>query len=178
MKKSKNIKSILFLILCVCGIQSLSAKSSCPFDMPEVKQPVIPDYTVSIVDFGGVGDGGTMNTESFAKAMKHLAQKGGGKLVVPAGIWLTGPIQFENCTELHVEQGALVLFTTDFDAYPLVSSIYEGNTAQKKMAPLWAYEKHDVAITGAGAFDAQGQAWRPSKKSKFTESQWKELTSG
>ena len=159
MKKTDFTQLILLFIMCVCGTLSIKAQGSCPFYMPDVKQPVIPDYTISILDFGGVGDGGTMNTESFAKAMKHLAQKGGGKLVVPAGIWLTGPIQFENCTELHVEQGALVLFTTDFDEYPIVTSIYEGNTAQKKMSPLWAYEKHDVAITGTGAFDAQGQAW-------------------
>ena len=81
-----------------------------PFDMPAVEQPRIPAYTVSITQFGGVADGATLNTEAFGKAMKHLAEKGGGKLVVPAGIWLTGPIQFENNTELHVEQGALVLF--------------------------------------------------------------------
>ena len=178
MKKTIFIQFFLLSILCLCSTQYLNAKGSCPFNMPDVKLPIIPNYTVSILDFGGVGDGGTINTESFSQAMKHLAQKGGGKLVVPAGIWLTGPIQFENCTELHVEQGALILFTTEFDAYPLVTSVYEGNTAQKKMSPLWAYEKHDVAITGTGAFDAQGQAWRPSKKSKFTESQWKELTSG
>lgn len=178
MKKPNIIFSFLFLLICVCSPFSLIAKGAYPFNMPDVKQPVIPNYTVVISDFGGVGDGVTLNTEAFSKAMKHLAEKGGGKLVVPSGIWFTGPIQFENCTELHVERGALVLFTTDFEAYPPVSTVYEGNVAQKKMAPLWAYEKHDVAITGPGAFDAQGQAWRPSKKGKFTESQWKALTSG
>lgn len=158
--------------------QSVCAKGDYPFDMPEVALPQIPDYIVNIKDFGGIGDGGSMNTAAFDKAMRHLANKGGGKLVVPAGIWLTGPIQFQNHTELHVEQGALVLFTTDFDAYPTVKTVYEGNMIQKKMAPLWAYEKTDVAITGTGAFDAQGQAWRPSKKGKFTLAQWSELTSG
>ncbi len=178
MNKNKIIKTILVLVAMLFGLQASNAKDRYPFNMPEVKLPQIPDYTVNVRDFGGVNDGGTLNTEAFAKAMRHLASKGGGKLVVPAGIWLTGPIQFENNTELHVELGALVLFTTDFDAYPLVSTIYEGNSIQKKMSPLWALGKHDVAITGQGAFDAQGQAWRPSKKGKFTESQWKALTSG
>ncbi len=172
-------RGALLLLSFLCFTQAFAfTPGQIPFDMPAVEQPRIPAYTVSITQFGGVPDGGTLNTEAFSKAMKHLAEKGGGKLVVPAGIWLTGPIQFENNTELHVEQGALVLFTTDFDAYPQVKTIYEGNTSQKKMAPLWAYEKHDVAITGPGAFDGQGEYWRPSKKGKFTENQWKTLTSG
>ena len=63
------------------GVQSVKADGGCPFEMPEVKLPEIPSYTVNIKDFGGVGDGGTVNTEAFAKAMKHLDSKGGGKLV-------------------------------------------------------------------------------------------------
>ncbi len=175
----QRILFFFFLIVTeLCGAQCVNAKMVCPFDMPEVHMPKIPQYSINIKDFGGVGDGGTLNTNAFANAMRHLDSKGGGRLVVPAGIWLTGPIQFENCTELHVEQGALVLFTTDFDAYTEMSTVYEGNSLHKKMAPLWAFGKHDVAITGPGAFDGQGQAWRPSKKGKFTETQWKELTSG
>ena len=149
-----------------------------PFKMPKVALPNIPDNTVNLCDFGAVGDGGTLCTTAFAKAMSALKEKKGGRLIVPAGIWLTGPIQFEDNVDLHLEQGALVLFTTDYDAYPEVSTIYEGNTSNRKMAPLWAYKKHDVAITGTGAIDAQGQYWRPSKKGKFTANQWKELTSG
>lgn len=154
------------------------ASNDVPFNMPQVALPDIPDRTVNLKDFGATGDGGTLCTEAFAKAMKALSAQGGGRLIVPAGIWFTGPIQFENNTELHLEQGALILFTTDYDAYPEVETVYEGNTAKKKMSPLWAYEKHDVAITGYGAIDAQGQFWRPSKRGKFTDAQWKELTSG
>lgn len=148
----------------------------CPFDMPEVARPSIPNYEVRITDFGGVADGTTLNTEAFARAMKHLAEQGGGRLTVPAGIWLTGPIQFESNVDLHVESGSLVLFTTDYDAYPEVTTIYEGNTSTRKMAPLYALDKENIAITGLGTFDGQGQAWRPAKRMKFTESQWKELT--
>ena len=57
-----------------------------PFDMPRVQRPVIPDYTVDLTDFGAVGDGVTLNTDAFAQAMKHLSDKGGGHLVVPAGL--------------------------------------------------------------------------------------------
>lgn len=170
-------KLLLLLTICLSAI-SAKAEEKVPFNMPEVSKPRIPDYTVSVETFGAKNDGSTLCTEAFAKAMKHLAGKGGGRLVVPAGIWLTGPIQFESNTELHVENGALVVFTTDYDAYPEISVVWEGNTATKKMSPLWAYEKHDVAITGKGAFDGLGEAWRPSKQGKFTSAQWKKLTSG
>ena len=173
------MKKILFyLAVSLFSLTSTVTTAQVPFDMPEVAQPKIPAYEVALTDFGAVGDGQTLCTEAFSKAMKHLASKGGGRLVVPEGLWLTGPIQFESCTELHLDRGALVIFTTDYDEYPFVKSIYEGNTAHKKMSPLWAYEKHDVAITGFGAFDGMGEAWRPSKKMKFTENQWKKLTSG
>lgn len=166
---------MLAMALCVAGI---GLYAQLPFAMPDVAKPNIPSNTVNITAFGAKGDGTVLCTEAFTKAMKALSAKGGGRLVVPAGIWLTGPIQFESCVELHVERGALVLFTTDYDAYPYTETVYEGKKARKKMSPLWAYEKHDVAITGHGTFDAQGQAWRPSKKMKFTAAQWKELTSG
>lgn len=157
---------------------SVSKDGNIPFCMPEVQKPRIPGYAVNISDFGACNDGTTLCTEAFSKAMKHLREKGGGRLVVPAGLWLTGPIQFESGVELHVERGALIVFTKDYDAYPDVEVIFEGNTSQKKMSPLWAFEKHDIAITGAGGFDGLGEAWRPSKRGKFTESQWSKLTSG
>ena len=158
------MRKIFFcLAVSLFSLASIVATAQVPFDMPEVAQPKIPAYEVALTDFGAVGDGQTLCTEAFSKAMKHLASKGGGRLVVPEGLWLTGPIQFESCTELHLDRGALVIFTTDYDEYPFVKSIYEGNTAHKKMSPLWAYEKHDVAITGFGAFDGTGEAWRQRK---------------
>jgi len=171
-------KQLLTLVSLLIAMTSANAADKCPFEMPDVALPNIPDTRVSLTDFGAVGNGGTLCTEAFNNAMKDLAKRGGGHLDVPAGIWLTGPIQFESNIDLHVENGALVLFTTDFDAYPEVESIYEGNKSVRKMSPLWAYEKHDIAITGHGTFDGQGEHWRPSKKGKFTSTQWKELTSG
>ena len=82
-----------------------------PINQPQVSAPVIPAYEIKITDFGGVNDGVTLNTEAFAKAMAHLASKGGGRLVVPEGIWYTGPIAFVNNVALNLERGALVLFS-------------------------------------------------------------------
>lgn len=171
-------KTLLSLITALLTNYTLSATDKCPFSMPDVARPIIPDRQVNLTDFGATGDGGSLCTQAFSQAMKTLAKQGGGRLIVPAGIWLTGPIEFESNCELHVETGALVLFTKDFDAYPMVEAVYEGKKSNRKMSPLWAYEKHDIAITGRGSFDGQGQYWRPSKKGKFTSAQWKELTSG
>ena len=81
-----------------------------PFAMPEVSAPVIPDYEVKLTDFGAVGDGVTLNTEAFAKAIDALSKKGGGKLVVPQGVWHTGPIVLKSNIELNLKAGAVILF--------------------------------------------------------------------
>lgn len=160
------------LILAALAVMTLASWAGSPRSVGEKKPEV------NITSFGAVGDGHTLCTEAFARAMRQLAAEGGGRLTVPAGTWLTGPIQFESGVELHVERGALVLFTTDYDAYPEVRTVYEGITKTKRMSPLWAYEKRDVSITGPGTFDGQGQAWRPVKQMKLTESAWSALTKG
>lgn len=149
--------------------------SNLPFEMPEIARPVIPAYTVNIADFGGVPDGRTKNTDVFAAAIHHLADKGGGRLVVPAGIWYTGPIAFESNIELHLETGALVLFSDDLADYPLVKTSFEGLNTRRCMSPLSAIGKENIAITGHGTFNGNGQHWRPVKKGKMTEGQWKNL---
>ena len=58
-----------------------------PFPMPEISVPVIPAYTVNLKTFGAVGDGITLNTQAFEKAIAALSKKGGGHLVVPQGVW-------------------------------------------------------------------------------------------
>lgn len=148
---------------------------SLPLKLKPVNTPSIPDYKINIKDFGGVNDGLSLNTDAFAKAMTHLAQKGGGCLVVPEGIWYTGPICFENNVELHVERGALVLFSENLADYPTVKSDWEGISTYRATSPLTARGKHDIVISGEGTFNGNGQNWRPVKKMKLTESQWNNL---
>lgn len=151
-----------------------SMYESVPFEMSLVHRPVIPAYQVSITDFGAVGDGHAKNTEAFAAAMRHLAEKGGGKIIVPAGIWYTGPIEFESNVELHLADGALILFSSDRSDYPLIDGFFEGNSAKRCKSPLSASGKENIAITGNGTINGNGNHWRPVKKGKMTDSQWKE----
>lgn len=146
-----------------------------PFDMPKISRPIFDNYQVAITEFGGVGDGVTDNTESFAKAMKEISQRGGGHLIVPRGVWCTGPISFENNIDLHLVDGAVILFTENYDAYPIVDTYFEGLKTKRCMSPLNAEGKNNIAITGFGTIDGNGDAWRWVKKGKLTGSQWKAL---
>ncbi|WP_240941499.1 glycoside hydrolase family 28 protein [Paenibacillus sp. HB172176] len=145
------------------------------FVMPETELPSIPDLAVSIRDFGAIGDGIHDNTKAIHDAIEHITALGGGKVLIPAGVWLTGPIQFQNRLELSAEQGALVLFSKSFDDYPLIKSYYEGSRAVRCKSPLDAEGLEHIAITGGGIFDGGGDAWRPVKKMKMTERHWEEL---
>ena len=155
-----------------------TAYNDLPFEMRAVAEPKIPDYEVRLTDFGGVADGTTMNTEAFRKAIAALAQRGGGRLTVARGVWLTGPIELKSNTELHLEEGALVLFSPNRADYPLVDSYFEGVRMRRCMSPLTAVNAENIAITGTGVFNGNGQSWRPVKRGKMTDGQWKALCKG
>lgn len=146
-----------------------------PFKMERVARPVIPDLRVSVKDFGGVGDGVTLNTEAFAKAMKHLSDKGGGHLDVPAGIWLTGPIEILSNCDLHVTPNAVVIFDPDRDLYPIIQTVFEGLDTRRCESPVHAEGARNISITGGGVLDGSGEAWRMVKKSKLTDGEWRKL---
>ncbi|MDK2968999.1 MAG: hypothetical protein PWQ65_102 [Bacteroidota bacterium] len=145
------------------------------FEMPRIEIPVFPKYRVNLLDFGGKPDGITLNTEAFEKAMQSLSEKGGGTLVVPKGIWFTGPIVFRSNINLHLEKGALILFSPDFDLYPLVKTVFEGLDTRRCQSPISGRNLENIAITGEGSINGSGEAWRPLKKSKVTESHWKKV---
>ena len=146
-----------------------------PFDMEKVHRPQIPPRQISVADYGGVGDGVTLNTDAFAKAIDVLVENGGGRLVVPKGIWLTGPITLKDNIELHVTPDAVLLFSTDRSLYPIVETVFEGLDTRRCLAPINADGAKNIAITGGGTIDGNGDSWRQVKKSKMAPSQWKEL---
>lgn len=148
-----------------------------PFDMPVVSRPVIPEYSVLLTDFGAVGDGQTLNTQAFADAIKHLVERGGGHLIVPEGLWLTGPIGLESNIDLHIKSNAVVVMVADRTQYPMVEGDYGGKATRRHQSPIYARGKRNISITGGGIIDGNGDYWRMVKKFKMTPGQWDKIIS-
>ncbi|WP_405512729.1 glycoside hydrolase family 28 protein [Spirosoma sp. KNUC1025] len=146
-----------------------------PPALPNVLMPTFRKDTVVITKFGAVADGLTLNTSAIAKAIDQCNRAGGGTVLVPKGLWLTGPIALKNNVNLHLVNGALVQFTDKRDEYPLVSTTWEGEEAIRNQAPISGTDLENIAITGEGILDGAGDAWRMVKKSKLTDDQWKKL---
>ena len=125
----------------------------------------IPDNTVNIKDFGAVADGSALNTVAFEKAISALNKQGGGHLVVPEGLYMTGPIVLKDCMDLHLERGAVILLSPDkFVHKDKNGKIRPGISASKR---------HDVSISGEGIIDGNGAWWRPVKRTKVSDTEWK-----
>ena len=152
-----------------------SIYSDLPFEMPIVEQPAFPDYTISIVAFGAQNDGKFLNTKAINEAIKAVHAKGGGKVVIPEGLWLTGPIELLSNVNLYTERNAMILFTDDFEAYPIIETSFEGLETRRCQSPISARNAENIAITGYGTFDGSGDSWRPVKRDKLTVSQWSKL---
>jgi polygalacturonase len=143
--------------------------------LPVITEPKFKKDTFRINRFGAVADGNTLNTKSINATIDACNKKGGGVVLVPSGLWLTGPVILKNNVNLHLAAGAILLFTKDFDQYPLVKANWEGLPQMRNQSPVSATGANNIAITGKGIIDGNGDAWRAVKKDKLTESQWKKL---
>ena len=187
------MRKLIILLTALSSTVLLSCCSSCkdgrdslkplfkdlPFEMDIPALPSIPNRSVSLSDFAGNGNGVVSNTRAFEEAIAWLDYKGGGRLVVPAGIWKTGPIRLRSRIDLHLEKNAIILFDSDRSLYPVINTVFEGLDTRRCESPLSADGAHDVAITGEGVIDGNGQDWRPLKKAKVSDGEWKKkLASG
>lgn len=164
------MKKILSLCFGLCFLlQSLAQK------LPVVIAPKFKKDTLSIKKFGAIPDGLTLNTKAINASIETSNKKGGGVVLIPAGLWLTGPIVLKTNVNLHLATGATLLFTSDFDQYPMVEANWEGLPQMRNQSPISATNASNIAITGKGIIDGNGDAWRMVKKDKLNESQWKKL---
>lgn len=144
-------------------------------NLPKIETPTFRKDTLIISKFGAVADGLTLNTSAINKAIDQCNRAGGGVVLIPRGLWLTGPITLKNNVNLSLAKGALLQFTNKRDAYPLVNTTWEGEDAVRNQAPISGTDLENIAITGEGILDGAGDAWRMVKKSKMTDDQWKKL---
>lgn len=133
-----------------------------PFPMPPLERPTFPDRTFDIRDFGAAEAraAGELITDAVHRAIEAAHAAGGGRVLVPPGEWLSGPIHLLSHVELHVAEGAVLRFSTNREDYlPVVRQRHEGVEALNYSPMIYASGVRNVALTGGGVLDAQGQHW-------------------
>ena len=170
-----SVWMVLSVVSSCANYEFASYYDGLPFEMENVSRPSIPSLEVCITDFGGIGDGRTLNTDAFAEAVDYLAGMGGGHLVVPQGVWLTGPVTLKDNIDLHITPQAVLLFSSDRSLYPIVETVFEGLDTRRCISPVNADGAKNISITGGGTIDGNGDDWRQVKRSKVTSGQWKSL---
>jgi polygalacturonase len=113
----------------------------------------------NVADFGAAGDGKTVCTPGIQKAVDACAQTGGGRVVFPAGRYLTGPIFLKSNVHVEVPAGAVLLGITDFEKVPSIAGRWEGIDRTVYASLFTALDAENVSITGRGVLDGQGEAW-------------------
>lgn len=141
----------------------------------QISPPSFPDRDFLVTAYGAVGDGTVDCTEAFRKAVMACVEAGGGRVVVPEGRFLTGPIHLKSNVNLHVVKGATILFSTDpADYLPLVHTRWEGVELMGYSPLIYAFEQKNIAITGEGILDGQANEtnwwpWKGQKKHGWIE---------
>ena len=143
-----------------------------PFSMADIRLPQFLDNDYNIEEFAAKGDGQTINTEAINKAIEVCAEAGGGRVVIPPGIWFTGPIILKSNINLHLENGAVLLFSSRFEDYPVIQTSWEGLPLKRCISPIYGKDLENIAITGSGIIDGAGHKWRPVYKNKMSELEW------
>lgn len=155
--------------MCLCASAQVPDKIE-PFNTPfgdfNFQRPNFPDSSVNITDFGAKAGGTFKNTQAINNAIKKMSKAGGGQVIVSKGTWLTGPIVLLSNVNLHLEEGAELLFSQDFNDYlPAVLANFEGSEVYMYSPFIYAYKQENIAITGKGVLNGQGKPWWEQRKS-------------
>ena len=124
-----------------------------PAILARIKAPEFPARDFPITDFGAKP--GADATAAIRDAIAACNQAGGGRVVVPAGEWLTGAITLKSNVNLQVSAGATLKFATDPAAYPTVFTRWEGVECMNYSPFIYAFEQENIAVTGEGTLDGQ-----------------------
>lgn len=151
----------LFAMTANAGGRYQTMSVEAPFDMPQVSEYVFPAKDFNINKYGAKADGRTVNTKAIAKAIYACNKAGGGRVVVPAGTWITGPVHLRSNVNLYLEEGAVLSFVDTPDAYlPAVMTTWEGIECYNYSPLVYAFECENVAISGNGTLKPKMELWR------------------
>lgn len=147
------------------AITSAEAWREVPRILARITPPVFPARDFDITKFGAVGDNRTDNTDALRKAIAACTQAGGGRVIVPAGEFITGAIDLKSNVNLHLDDRAVVRFTRDESKYPVVFTRWEGMECMNFSPFIYAFEQENIGITGAGTIDGycDCEHWWPWK---------------
>jgi polygalacturonase len=160
------LKTIAVLSGSVAGVRAEEAWAQAPVILSRIRPPVFPDRDFDVTGYGAAGDGVTDSTEAFRRAIAACNRAGGGRVVVPAGNFLTGAVHLKSHVNLHISADATVRFSQDPREYlPIVFTRWEGVECLNYSPFIYAYEQEDIAITGTGILDGQADCehWWPWK---------------
>jgi len=113
----------------------------------------------NITDYGASGDGRTLATAAIQRTIDACAAAGGGRVVLPAGTFLSGPVFLKSHVELHLSPGAVLAGTEDFSAYPIIRGRWEGIERDIHASLITALDAENVSVTGSGTIDGRGAPW-------------------
>ena len=141
--------------------QYTTIKVEAPFPMQPIKEFIYPDKDFVITDYGAKPGGETDNTKAITAAIEACYKAGGGRVVVPDGIWLTGPVHFKSNVNLYLEENAVLSFSDNPKDYlPAVMTSWEGLECYNYSPLLYAFECENVAISGKGTLQPKMGTWK------------------
>lgn len=151
----------LLLFSCASNPTYETITVQAPFAMDPIKIFIYPEKDFPITAYGAVEGVETTNTQAIADAIEACNKAGGGRVVIPAGTWLTGPIHFKSNINLHLEDNAILRFTDNPDDYlPAVMTSWEGMECYNYSPLLYAFECENIAITGKGMLSPKMDRWK------------------
>ncbi|HLT86135.1 MAG TPA: glycoside hydrolase family 28 protein [Sphingobacterium sp.] len=134
-----------------------------------IVEPTFAKKDFVITDYGAGLDSAMLSTTAINKAIEACHLDGGGRVIIPQGTFLTGAIHLKSNVNLHLEDGAKLLFSRNTEDYkPLVKTRWEGMECMNYAPLIYAYGQENIAITGKGILDgnANNEHWWPWKAKK------------
>lgn len=145
-------------------------KTEYPRILTRIKPPKFSRRDFDILKFGAKPGGAFDCREAINRAIDVCSKAGGGRVIVPAGEFLTGAVRLRSNVDLHISKGATLKFSTDPKAYlPVVHTRWEGMELMHLTPFIYAFEETNIAITGEGTLDGQGKSffWKWHGNSRY-----------
>ena len=162
----KRILQLLLLCLIVPSIAQAKAWDEEEYKRIEqsIKAPTFLEKDFLITKYGAkTTNSAAQNQKAINKAIAACSKKGGGRVIVPSGTFITGAITLLSHVNLVVEKDAVLKFAFEPDLYPIVPTRWEGIDCRNLSPCIYAYKQTDIAVTGEGTIDGSGanDTWWP-----------------